>query len=260
MSESRQDDRGDDLITIRVRRSHLGVLLGLVAGGVGGYVLGAHATVSDPAVAEGIQTQAGTLAGSARGAAAEPVPGAIVDVAVAGRPSLGPDDAAVTIVEFADYQCPFCARYARETYPALIDRFGDRVRYVVRNYPLGARHPHARKAAEAAECASDQGEFWTYRDHLFRNQASLDVESLNRFADELGLDPRAFRDCLESGEKADIVARDADDARRYGVRGTPTFFVNGRILVGAHSLEAFAERIRLAELEVPARQRARRDF
>lgn len=253
MRDPAQDGRGGDLITIRIKRSHLGALVGLVLGGAGGYALGARAAVSDVPAPAGGQTQAETLAGVASGVAGSPTPAAIVDVDVAGRPSLGPDDAVVTVVEFADYQCPFCSRYARETYPALMDRFGDRIRYVVRNFPLVGRHPHASKAAEAAECAADQDEFWTYRDHLFRNQASLDVESLARFAVELGLDPSAFQDCLDSGRKAEIVSRDVDDGRRYGVRGTPTFFVNGRILIGAHSLRTFEERIRLAELEVRAR-------
>ena len=161
------------------------------------------------------------------------------DVATEGRPQRGADDAPITIVEFTDYECPFCGRYIRDTYPALMAEYGDRMKYVVRNFPLSSIHPNARKAAEAAECAFDQGRFWEYHDALFQNQGALDVPSLKAYAEELGLDVETFSTCLDSGAKREVVAADHRDALAHGVNGTPTFFVNGRMLVGAQQLAAF---------------------
>jgi protein-disulfide isomerase len=162
-----------------------------------------------------------------------------IEVATEDRPAWGPEDAAVTIVEFTDYQCPFCGQYATLTYPALRDLYEGRVRYVVRNFPVISLHPWAQKAAEAAECAYDQGAFWEYHDRLFAHQTELDVESLKRHAAELGLAEGVFEDCLDSDRKADIVRKDLQDGIRYGVQGTPTFFVNGRGLAGSQPLAVF---------------------
>ncbi len=162
------------------------------------------------------------------------------------RPSRGPEDAPVTVVEFTDYQCPFCARHYQLTYPRLFQEYGDRIQYVVRNFPIVQNHPHAAKAAEAAECAFVQGRFWQYHDRLFENSSGLDNESLERYARDLGLDSSRFDRCLDSGEKSGIVARDLKDGRRYGVRGTPTFFINGRILIGAQPFPVFKEYIERA--------------
>jgi protein-disulfide isomerase len=162
-----------------------------------------------------------------------------IEVTTEGRPAWGPEDAAVTIVEFTDYQCPFCAQHASITYPALKEGYEGTVRYVVRNFPMSSLHPWAQKAAEAAECAHDQGAFWEYHDRLFAHQTELDVESLKRHAAELGLDGGVFEECLDSGGKAGIVRKDLQDGVGYGVRGTPTFFVNGRALVGAQPLAVF---------------------
>ena len=103
-------------------------------------------------------------------------------VPVAGRPSWGPEDAPITIVEFTDYECPFCQRHATETYPMIKADYGGRIRYVVRNFPLSSIHPHAQKAAEAAECAFDQGLFWEYHDKLFAEAPNLQVELLKQYA------------------------------------------------------------------------------
>ncbi|NIW36059.1 MAG: thioredoxin domain-containing protein [Gemmatimonadetes bacterium] len=162
------------------------------------------------------------------------------------RPSRGPADASVTVVEFTDYQCPFCTRHFEQTYPLLMQQYGDRIRYAVRNFPLVRIHPHAAKAAEAAECAHDQGRFWEYHDRLFENNAALDVESLKRYAADLDLEVSQFNKCLDSGRKSEIVARDLEDGSRLGVRGTPTFFINGRILVGAQPYPVFRDAVELA--------------
>ena len=163
-----------------------------------------------------------------------------------GHPYRGPADARVTVVEFTDYECPFCARYFRQVYPTLLTEYGDRIRYVIRNYPLTSIHAHAAKAAEAAECAADQDKFWEYHDVLYPRQASLDLPNLKQYAAELGLDGDRFAACLDSGEKAEIVAADVRDGRAYGLNGTPTFFINGRKLVGAQPLAVFESYIERA--------------
>ena len=156
-----------------------------------------------------------------------------------GRPSLGPEEAAVTIVEYTDYECPFCGRHFRETLPQLLGEYEGTIKYVVLNFPISDIHPFAQQAAEAAECAHDQGEFWAYHDLLFQNQAALDVESLKLYAEQVGLDADEFSACLESGAKADLVLADFEDGVSYGVSGTPAFFINGQILVGAHPFDRF---------------------
>lgn len=155
------------------------------------------------------------------------------------RPARGPEDAPVTIVEFTDYECPFCRRYHRRTYGRLLDAYEGEIRYVVRNFPLSSIHPHARKAAEAAACAHNQGQFWKYHDHLFENADALEEADLERYARDLGLSGPAFDRCLESGAESETVAADVAAGKRLGIRGTPTFFVNGEILVGAQRLPAF---------------------
>ncbi len=161
------------------------------------------------------------------------------------RPSRGPSDAPVTIVEFTDYECPYCRRYYRQTYHQLVEQYEGEVHYVVRNYPLSI-HPNARKAAEAAECAHNQGRFWEYHDHLFEHADALEPADLKSYARELGLDGEQFEQCLESGAESETVEGDMATGRRLGIRGTPTFFVNGRPLVGAQPLSAFRSAIQRA--------------
>jgi protein-disulfide isomerase len=156
-----------------------------------------------------------------------------------GRPYLGPANAPVTFVEFTDYECPFCGRYFQETYPTLLAVYGDRIKFAIRNFPLMSIHPRAAKAAEAAECAADQDRFWEYHDMLFENQDALGVASLKQYATDLGLSRVRFAECLDSGEKAAVVAADVRDGRAYMLNGTPTFFVNGRRIVGAQPLAVF---------------------
>jgi protein-disulfide isomerase len=163
----------------------------------------------------------------------------LADIGADDDPARGPADAPVTIIEFSDYQCPFCKRYVEETLPLILDTYGDRVRYVFRDFPIGELHPQAAQAAQAAQCAFDQGKFWEYHDLLFGNQGALDVSSLKGYAGALGLDQAAFDRCLDSAEYAQEVQDDFEDARAHGVTGVPTFFINGRKLVGAASFASF---------------------
>ncbi|HEX8187894.1 MAG TPA: thioredoxin domain-containing protein [Pyrinomonadaceae bacterium] len=155
-----------------------------------------------------------------------PPPQPVFQVATDDQPSKGKVDAAVTVVEFTDYQCPSCAA-AQPVLERLVTEYGDRVRFVVRDFPLNM-HPEARKAAEAAEAAREQGKYWDFIAILFRNQSALKPEQLKQYAQVLGLDRAKFDAALEDGRYADKVERDLIDGQKFGVSGTPTFFVNGR--------------------------------
>jgi len=155
-------------------------------------------------------------------------------------PVLGDKDAPVTIVEFSDYECPFCGRFWSETLPKIKEQYirTGKVKLVYRDFPLPI-HSNAQKAAEAAECADDQGQFWVYHDKLFENQRALGMANLKGYAKDLGLDTEAFDDCLDSGKHADEVKADLEDGADGGVSGTPAFFINGVPVSGAQPFEEF---------------------
>ena len=138
----------------------------------------------------------------------------------------GPDDAPVTLVEYGDYECPYCGM-AYPIVKAAQQRLGDQLRFVFRNFPLRESHPHAQHAAEAAEAAGAQGKFWEMHDMLFEHQDSLGDEDLITYADALGLDSEQFVDDLASGTYTPRVREDFRSGVRSGVNGTPTFFING---------------------------------
>jgi protein-disulfide isomerase len=156
-----------------------------------------------------------------------PPPAPVYAIAVDDQPMKGNPAAAVTLVEFTDYQCPNCAA-VHPIVERLVTEFGDRVRFVVRDFPLNSIHADAQKAAEAAEAAREQGKYWDFTAILFRNQSSLKPAQLKQYAQVLGLDVAKFGAALDSGRFADKVQRDVNDGERIGVRGTPTFFVNGK--------------------------------
>ena len=161
-----------------------------------------------------------------------------MDVDTEGFPGKGSEDAPVTIVEFSDFECPFCSRVV-PTLDRISERYGDQVRIVFRQFPLDNLHPNARKAAEASLCAEEQGKFWEMHDAMFANQRQLQVAQLKRQAGELGLDTNAFDECLDSGRHAAQVQADVDAGAGLGVTGTPAFLINGRFLSGAQPFEAF---------------------
>ena len=172
-----------------------------------------------------------------------------VKVASDDTRSSGPANAPVTIVEFADFQCPFCGRSAA-TLKQLQQKYPGRLRLVFRDFPLPI-HPNAPKAAEAASCANEQGKFWEMYDKLFANQASLAVADLKRYAAQIGLNADRFDHCLDSGRFTEKWKADQKEGQSYGIGGTPTFFINGRMLVGAAPYDNFAQVID-EELERPA--------
>jgi protein-disulfide isomerase len=159
-----------------------------------------------------------------------------VQVAATG-PAKGPESAPITIVEFSDFQCPFCSR-ANAAVDEVVKTYGDKVRVVFRHFPLSF-HQDAPKAAEASMCAADQNKFWEYHDKLFANQQALKVDDLKKAAADLGLDTARFNECLDSGKKAEIVKKDLEDGTKAGVTGTPAFFINGLALSGAVPAEEF---------------------
>jgi protein-disulfide isomerase len=165
----------------------------------------------------------------------------VVDVATAGRPEKGGANAPVTIVEFSDYECPFCKR-AEGVVDQVMATYGDKVKVVFRDFPLPF-HANARPAAEAANCANAMGKFWEYHGKLFANQNALTVDRLNGYAVELGLDPQKFSDCLAQKPHAAAIDKDIEDGQKVGVSGTPAFFINGRMLSGAQPFEKFKELI-----------------
>ena len=161
-------------------------------------------------------------------------------VGTAGRPEKGGGaKAPVTIVEFSDYQCPFCQR-AESVVDQVMQAYGNKVRLVFRDFPLPI-HPQARPAAEAASCANAQGKFWEYHAKLFANQSALGDDKLKEYAQDVGLDPAKFEECLTRKPFSAAIDKDMSEAAKLGINGTPAFFINGRLLSGAQPFEKFKE-------------------
>jgi len=169
----------------------------------------------------------------------EPPLAARVDVAVAGAPVRGAPDARVTVVEFSDFECPFCKR-ANGTMASLLEKYSGKIKLVYRDFPLENIHPLARRAAEAARCARDGGKFWEYHDVLFAQSPKLAPEDLQRYAVQVGLNAKKFDACLASGAQSAGVQSDIDEGQRLGITATPVFFINGRSVRGAQPAETFA--------------------
>jgi protein-disulfide isomerase len=166
-----------------------------------------------------------------------------VKVDLAGAPMKGDKNAPVTILEFSDFECPYCGRFVQQTLPQIISDYIDKGKasLTFRNFPLGF-HANARPAALAAQCARDQGGdemFFKYHDKVYANQASLSVDNLKKWASDLGLNTTKFNSCLDSKKFDSVVDKDYQDGQSYGVSGTPAFFINGRPLTGAQPFSAF---------------------
>jgi Na+/H+ antiporter NhaA len=157
----------------------------------------------------------------------------------------GPEDAPVTVVEYGDFECPYCGQ-AESVIRELLAEFGDEVRYVWRHLPLTDVHPHAQVAAEAAEAAATQGAFWEIHDLLLDHQDALRIPDLLRYAEELRLDVERFEEDVRKHEGAGRVAEDVDSADLSGVSGTPSFFINGRRHYGAYDIDTLSKAVRTA--------------
>ena len=169
-------------------------------------------------------------------------------ISIKGKHAMGAADAPVTVVEFADYQCPFCLRFTKTTFPLLKKKYIDtgKVRWVALNLPLPF-HKDARKAAQAAHCAGEQDKFWEMRELLFRNPQKLNAENLPAHAETLSLDMNAFNACLQSDRHLAEIDQDAKDAKAVRLTGTPSFIIgktasdeiSGQVIIGAQPMNKF---------------------
>lgn len=256
------NNNAENKITIK-KSSYNNMLKGMIiaiaiATFLGGYAVGTLGNSSDSLSADEIKDIISAM--EAKGptpqptqAPTQPSAPSMIKVSIDGNPVKGNPNAPVTIIEFSDFQCPFCSRFYTQTLPSLQENYIDtgKVKLVYRDLPLDNLHPNARPAHIAAECADEQGKFWEYHDVLFDNQAqwnrlsSADLSSqLNQYATTLGLNSASFDSCLSSKEIADEVQSDYLAASQYGATGTPTFFIgnekDGYVrLVGAQPYASF---------------------
>lgn len=163
------------------------------------------------------------------------------DIPVDDDPYFGPENALITIIEFSDYECPYCRQWHMQVYDRLLTAYPGQIRFVYRDFPLTSIHPNAFPAAEAANCAGDQGAYWAFHDRLFSMQLGLSQEAFRQYAQDLELDMEGFNQCLESGKHRQEIQADFEFAARLGISSTPTFFVNGIPLVGAQPFEVFQQ-------------------
>lgn len=164
--------------------------------------------------------------------ASAPIEGSLRNISSSKAPSLGNKNAPVQIVEFADFGCPY-SREVSFSLRELAQKYPQKIYYQYREFPIVEIHPIAQKASEAGRCAKDQGRFWEYHDKLYQNQSQLDEDSLFEFAQTINLNMAVFRGCMESGRHEKTVLKDYEDGFEAGVRGTPTFFINGNMIPGA---------------------------
>jgi len=162
------------------------------------------------------------------------------DVSTSGAPVRGAGDAPVTIVEFSDFHCPFC----RKVQPVLDDvraKYGNKVKIVFRDFPLDSLHPQTSTVSQAAHCATEQGKFWEFHDKVFKNLPDATAATLDSFAKDVGMDVTAFDACRTSSKYTAAVTASLQEGAKLGITGTPTFFINGRMLVGAQPFEEFVK-------------------
>lgn len=202
---------------------------------------------------EFIKKELGEIKGILQGAfRARRPPSTTAVVSVSGRPSLGRQDAPVTMVEFSDYQCPFCKRHSLTVFPIIKKDYIDtgKLRYVFRDFPIANLHPQAKKAHEAAHCAGEQNKYWEMHEILFKNPKGLSVKVLKRYGQDIGVDGDKFNDCLKSGKYSREIEREIADGTKAGVRGTPSFFIGpsgsgekitGKMVRGAQPLSRFRQ-------------------
>lgn len=196
---------------------------------------------------QGFETDLNLAALANNSAATETAPIIVKDVSADDDAVKGSAQAPVTIIEFSDYQCPYCAKYVKETQAQIMAQYVEtgQVRYVFRDFPL-TFHAEAQKAAEAAECAGEQDQYWEMHDYLFENNDYLTVENLKGYAADLKLDIKKFNNCLDQGTMAEEVKKDLADGKKYGVQGTPGFFINGKLISGAQPFSVFKKEIEAA--------------
>lgn len=231
--------------TVTFKRSHFYSVLTVLAFAAGvllGYVVWGMNSVTETAAVAAQSPQTTTQSqGPVVEAPVTAQPKYIrYDVASEGFPSIGPAGAPITIVEFSDYQCPFCRRWHQEVYQPLMEAYPGKIRLVYRHLPLTSIHPEAFPAAEAVMCAGEQDAYWDYHEKLFSSD-QLGADVYEQYAQELGLDLAKFEACITEGRYRDAIQADSDFAVNLGARSTPTFFINGLAVVGAQPLDVFRQ-------------------
>lgn len=224
----------DDTITFK--RSHFYAVLTVLAFAAG-VLLGYTVWGRQPAAAATASQQSGSVVEAPATAPPEFVR---YDIPTENAYSIGPTDAPITIVEFSDYQCPFCRRWHQQVYEPLMAAYPGKIRLVYRHLPLTSIHPDAFSAAEAAMCAGEQNAYWDYHDKLFDGE-SLGNSVYLQYARDLGLNMDTFEACLNDRKYQEAVQNDSDFAINLGIRSTPTFFINGLAVVGAQPLDVFKQ-------------------
>lgn len=195
---------------------------------------------------------AGGLLGGCPGTGGDSAAVDAADLVTGGDHVLGAAGAPLTVIEYLDFECPVCGRFFDETYPTIRRDYIDtgRVRWVVRQFPLRQVHPHAQAAAEASECAGEQGAFFAYHDVLFENRDALDDDSLSSYAGQVGIERTAFDACFETGAQAGKVQADFESGIELGFSGTPSFLIGTQRVAGFRSAAEFAA---LLEAELAGR-------
>lgn len=249
--ETVESRRAGPEMVITLRRFHLFAILiplTFIAGLGIGYLLwgrvGPGPSTGSPQADTGSPGAAAAAGAGDQGSALAPTEAPQViryDVPVDDDPVLGPADAPITIVEFSDFECPYCRKWNTEVFGRLKEQYPDQVRFVFRDFPLSSIHANAVPAAVAANCANEQGEFWPFHDKLFSMEQGLSESAYTQYAQDLSMNLDDFKACLESEKYQTEVQGDFDFAANLGVRSTPTFFINGIALVGAQPYEVFQD-------------------
>lgn len=222
--------------TVTFKRSHFYavlVVLAFAAGILTGYVTWGTASAGGPPQ---------TAAGPPSNPVIEEPQYVRYDVPNEGAYALGPEDAPITLVEFSDFQCPYCRRWHDEVYEPLLAAYPGKIRVVYRHLPLTSIHPDAFSAAEAAMCAGEQDAFWPFHEKLFSSEA-LGESVYTQYAQDLSLNMKSFEACMTEHRYQEAIQTDTDFAINMGIRSTPTFFVNGLAIVGAQPLDVFKQLI-----------------
>jgi protein-disulfide isomerase len=222
--------------TFTFKATHFYAVMVVAAFSVGvilGYLIWGRAPASQTAAAQ----NSGDLAQAPATAAPQYVR---YKIPTDGFPSLGPADAPITIVEFGDFECPFCREWQQQTYQPLFAAYPGKIRFVFRDFPLTSIHPDAEPAAEAAQCANEQNAFWPFHDKLF-SSSNLGDAVYQQYAQELGLNMDQFNQCYSSHKYQQAIQNDSNFAVNLGVNSTPTFFINGLAVIGAQPIDVFKQ-------------------
>lgn len=211
----------------------------LVLGGIIGTVLtNRNAQSNRELISEAVAAALEARGGSVSTAPSLDDPNSRFTVSAEGDPALGPEDAPIVMIEFSDFNCQFCRRFADETLNPLLETYGDQVRFIYRDYPILSNS--SVLAALAGECVHEQGKFWDFHNLIFSQQVTLDEETLTALAGQVGVNVDEFSTCLSDQKHLEEVRADYVEGQSLGIRGTPMFFINGRPLSGALPYEQFA--------------------